>query len=226
VARLRGDGRVEFFGRADAQVKVRGFRVELGEIEQAVLAHPGVREAVCIVREDTPGDRRLVAYMVSDGDAPSAGELRSLLSRVLPDYMIPSAYVDLEQLPLTPNRKVDRKALPAPDGSRPDIGRDYTPPATPTEQAIAQIWQDLLAVEAAGRDDNFFDLGGHSLLAVECVARMESELNYQISARELIYQTLRQVAAVCEAAPRADQKSSRRSLVRRLGGRRAGRGVA
>jgi amino acid adenylation domain-containing protein len=226
VARLRGDGRVEFFGRADAQVKVRGFRVELGEIEQAVLAHPGVREAVCIVREDTPGDRRLVAYMVSDGDAPSAGELRSLLARTLPDYMIPSAYVALERLPLTPNRKVDRKALPAPDGSRPDIGRDYTPPATPTEQAIAQIWQDLLAVEAAGRDDNFFDLGGHSLLAVECVARMESELNYQISARELIYQTLRQVAAVCEAAPRADQKSSRRSLVRRLGGRRAGRGVA
>jgi acyl carrier protein len=223
VARLRADGKVEFFGRADAQVKIRGFRVELGEIEQALLGHSGVREAVCIVREDVPGDQRLTAYFVPAEETPSAGDLRRTLARSLPDYMLPSAFVALEALPLTPNRKIDRKALPAPDGSRSDRDREHEPPATPTEQAIAAIWRELLGVEAIGRDDNFFDLGGHSLIAVESVARIESELSYRIAPRELIFQTLRQVAAVCETSPRAGESGSRRAIVRRLSGLRGGR---
>jgi amino acid adenylation domain-containing protein len=220
VARLRPDGRVEFFGRADAQVKIRGFRVELGEIEQRLLEHPAVREAVCIVREDVPGDQRIAAYLVAAADAPPADDLRRTLARQLPDYMLPSAFVVLDALPLTPNRKVDRKALPAPDAGRPDGAREYAAPTTPTEQAIAAIWQDLLRVEGVGLDDNFFDLGGHSLLAVECVARVESELGLRVAPREMVYQTLRQVAANCEVAPPPGQG---RGIVRRLAGLRATR---
>jgi acyl carrier protein len=157
---------------------------------------------------------------VAAADAPPADDLRRTLARQLPDYMLPSAFVVLDALPLTPNRKVDRKALPAPDAGRPDGAREYAPPTTPTEQAIAAIWQDLLRVEGVGLDDNFFDLGGHSLLAVECVARVESELGLRVAPREMVYQTLRQVAANCEVAPPPGQG---RGIVRRLAGLRATR---
>jgi hypothetical protein len=140
--------------------------------------------------------------------------------RDLPDYMLPSAFVMLDALPLTPNRKIDRKALPAPEGARPDGGRAYAPPETATERAMAAIWQDLLKVGEVGLDDNFFDLGGHSLLAVECVARVESEMSLRVAPREMVYQTLRQVAANSEEASPA---ASGRTIVRRLGGLRGGR---
>jgi amino acid adenylation domain-containing protein len=165
--RLRADGELEFLGRADFQVKVRGFRIELGEIESALLAHPLVRESVVLVREDIPGDKRLVAYTVGDAEPD---ELRAHLGAALPDYMVPSAYVALDALPLTANGKLDRAALPAPAAG---AGRGSVPPRGPVETAIAEIWAELLGAEPH-RDDNFFQLGGHSLLAVTLLDRMRA----------------------------------------------------
>ncbi|WP_330241205.1 amino acid adenylation domain-containing protein [Streptomyces sp. NBC_00525] len=169
-ARWKTPGVLEFLGRSDFQVKIRGFRIELGDIESRLLAHPGVREAVVLAREDTPGDRRLVAYTV--GPASSA-ELRAHLASGLPDYMVPTAHVALEAIPLTANGKLDRRALPAPEGT-PDGDRPRTPPLGEAETAIAEIWADLLGVADPGREDNFFELGGHSLLAVTLLDRMRS----------------------------------------------------
>ncbi|WP_261720514.1 non-ribosomal peptide synthetase [Streptomyces sp. FZ201] len=168
--RWKTPGVLEFLGRSDFQVKIRGFRIELGDIESRLLAHPGVREAVVLAREDTPGDRRLVAYTV--GTAQSA-ELRAHLAAGLPDYMVPTAYVALDALPLTANGKLDRRALPAPE-SAPDGDRPHTPPQGEAETAIAEIWSALLGVARPGREDNFFELGGHSLLAVTLLDRMRA----------------------------------------------------
>ncbi|GLF92744.1 non-ribosomal peptide synthetase [Streptomyces yaizuensis] len=166
------DGVLEFLGRSDFQVKIRGFRIELGEIESLLLRHPGVREAVALAREDTPGDRRLVAYTVGPAGPE---ELRAHLAAGLPDYMRPAAHVVLDALPLTANGKLDRRALPAPEGGGDDGDRPYDPPRGATETAIAGIWSDLLGVERPGRHDNFFQLGGHSLLAVTLLDRMRAQ---------------------------------------------------
>ncbi|WP_409890455.1 condensation domain-containing protein, partial [Bradyrhizobium sp.] len=151
-------------------MKIRGFRIELGEIEARLSEHAGVRDVAVIAREDGPGDQRLVAYYVSDA-AIGAEELRGHLAALLPDYMVPSAYVHLERLPLTPNGKLDRKALPAPEGTAFAV-QAYEPPQGEIEEAVARIWAELLGVERIGRHDNFFALGGHSLLAVTLVERM------------------------------------------------------
>ncbi len=173
LARYMKDGRLEVLGRTDHQVKVRGYRIELGEIEARLTALPGVRDAVVIVREDVAGDKRIVAYLLPDGASlPPASELRAGLQKDLPDYMVPSAYVPMEAYPLTPNQKVDRKALPAPDGG---VEREYIAPRTEQEQALAALWARTLGVEQVGMTDDFFDLGGHSLLAVRLVADMERE---------------------------------------------------
>jgi amino acid adenylation domain-containing protein len=185
LGRWRPDGGIEYLGRNDFQVKIRGFRIELGEIEAKLAACPGVREAVVIAREDTPGDRRLVAYGVADDGAElSVAELRERLSRELPEHMMPGAFVRLAALPLTANGKVDRKALPAPDQNS-VASRAYEAPEGEAEQAIADIWQELLGLERVGRHDHFFELGGHSLLAVRVVVRLKELLQVDLDLRDV-----------------------------------------
>ena len=171
LARYLPDGNFDFLGRRDQQVKLRGFRIELGEIENVLARHHALREAVVTVREDVPGDRRLVAYVVAEEDQ-SASALRDYLHETLPDYMTPSSFVFLDALPLTTNGKVDRRALPAPDGARPDGETEYVAPRTPVEEVLAGIWTELLTLERVGVHDNFFVLGGHSLLATQLLARL------------------------------------------------------
>jgi len=177
--RWRADGTLEFLGRTDFQVKIRGFRIEPGEIEARLLEHAGVREAVVLAREDAPGDRRLVAYVVGE-EAPGAEALRAHLGRTLPAYMVPAAYVRLERLPLTPNGKLDRRALPAPEGGA-HAAREYEAPVGKVEQALAGIWAELLGVERVGRGDDFFALGGHSLLAVQMISRVRQAMEVELA---------------------------------------------
>ncbi|WP_253910536.1 non-ribosomal peptide synthetase, partial [Pyxidicoccus fallax] len=192
------DGRIEFLGRVDHQLKIRGFRVELGEVEAVLSQHPGVGECVVVAREDVPGDRQLVAYAVGrPGKALEEASLREHLSQRLPDYMVPSACVVLEALPLTANGKVDRKALPAPSRKR---GTEYVEPRTPTEQRLAGLWKELLAVPRVGASDDFFELGGHSLLATQVVARVRSLFDVQLAVIDLFEApTLEALAARIEA---------------------------
>ena len=170
LGRLLADGSVEYLGRNDDQVKIRGFRIELGEIQAHLATASGVRDAVVIAREDQPGDKRLVAYVISDGELNVAA-LRDHLLLSLAEHMVPSAFVRLDTLPLTTNGKLDRKALPAPDADA-VARREYAAPQGAVETTLAMLWQDLLNVDRVGREDNFFELGGHSLLAVKLIERM------------------------------------------------------
>ncbi len=172
LARRLAGGDLEYLGRIDLQVKIRGFRIELGEIESVLCQHPAVRETTVIAREDDPGDKRLVAYVVADGGSPETlEELRTLVRAKLPDYMLPAHFVSLAALPLTPHGKVDRKALPLPDPGRRATSRPYAPPRTPAEETMAGIWATVLRIERVGIDDNFFELGGDSILSIQVVAR-------------------------------------------------------
>ncbi|MEW6704980.1 MAG: amino acid adenylation domain-containing protein [Pseudomonadota bacterium] len=196
LARIRGDGQLEFIGRRDHQVKVRGFRIELGEIETVLARHEAVRQCVVVAREAAPGDARLVAYAVyQPGEDLTVSEVRRHLRQQLPDYMIPSLVVALEAMPLTPNGKVDRKALPDPFGSVRAAAADYVPPATPAEEAMAEIWREVLKVGRVGAEDNFFELGGHSLLTLRVAAAVQQRLGGRLDPRQLFFQNLRQVAA-------------------------------
>ncbi|HEX9136850.1 MAG TPA: non-ribosomal peptide synthetase, partial [Nitrospirota bacterium] len=184
LARYLPDGNIEFLGRLDNQVKVRGYRIELGEIESVLGQHPSVREVVVLAREDSPGDKRLVAYIAfSNAQACTGSELRSFLIEKLPEYMVPSAFVVLDSLPLTPNGKIDRKALPLPDQSRRELGESYVLPRTPIEEIIVEIWADVLKLEKVGVHDNFFDLGGHSLLGVQLISRLRAEFQADLRVR-------------------------------------------
>jgi len=182
LVRWRADGNIEFLGRLDDQVKLRGFRIELGEIEMALSRHPAIRQAVVLLREDRPGDRRLVAYVVAGGDgvAPEDGELRSFLGRSLPDHMVPSAFVGLASFPLNSNGKLDRKALPAPGARRCDCEPGYVPPRDAVEEVLASIWEEVLGALRVGVHDDFFQLGGHSLMAVRLLARIENILGVKL----------------------------------------------
>lgn len=172
VARWRSDGTIEYLGRNDQQVKIRGYRIELGEIETQLARHPQVGEAVVIVREDVPGQKRLVAYLTQTADAAlQASELRAYLKPLLPEYMLPSAFLVLERLPLTANGKLDRRALPAPERDA-HAASQYAAPRGDVEVLLANIWQEVLRVEQVGRNDNFFELGGHSLLIVQMLERL------------------------------------------------------
>jgi amino acid adenylation domain-containing protein len=182
VGRWRAEGVIEFLGRNDEQVKIRGFRVELGEIEARLGEHAGVREAAVVVREDAPGDRRLVAYLV--GEPVEVDSLRAHVAERLPEYMVPAAYVRLDALPLTPNGKVDRRALPAPGGDA-YAARGYEAPQGETEEVLAGIWAEVLGVERVGRRDHFFELGGHSLLAVEMAMLVRQRLEVEMPVRQL-----------------------------------------
>ncbi len=167
LCRYLSDGRIEYLGRMDNQVKLRGFRIELGEIEANLSLHPTIDQAVVIAREDTPGDKRLIAYLTPKGIPPSTTELRDYLHDKLPDYMIPSVFMVLQSLPLTPNGKVDRRALPVPEIGRPDLATQFTAPSNEIERTLAGIWQAALKLDQVGIHDNFFELGGHSLLIVQ-----------------------------------------------------------
>jgi acyl carrier protein len=183
LGRYLPDGNVEFAGRADRQVKIRGHRIELGEIEAILLLLPGIRDAAVVVRESVR-DKALVAYlvMVKGEPPPAIRELRGQLRRMLPDYMVPSAFVMLDSLPLTPNGKIDRDRLPEP--KRP-VAAVAASPASHTEQVLAGIWTDLMKLEQVGRHDNFFELGGHSLLAAQVMARVKRLLNCELPVRAL-----------------------------------------
>jgi aryl carrier-like protein len=183
LAKYLTDGNIEFVGRVDHQVKLRGFRIELGEIEAVLEQRSDVREAVVIVREDAPGVKRLVAYVVGadDGPAPDAAELRDALASRLPPYMVPSAFVALERFPLSTNHKVDVKALPAPVVDRAETASLFIAPTSELEHAIAQICCELLGVERIGVRDNFFDLGGNSLLLVRLQTRLKELLGRDVT---------------------------------------------
>jgi amino acid adenylation domain-containing protein len=197
-----GDGNLILSGRFDDQVKIRGYRVEPAEVEQALSRHPGVREAAVVAREDEPGQKRLVAYVVRGEAALGPSDLRGFLKEKLPEYMVPSAFVTLEALPLTPNGKVDRKALPAPEG-RPELNEAHVAPRTPTEEVLAGIWAQVLGLDRVGVHDNFFELGGHSLLATQVVSRLRKAFQ-----RELPIRWLFEAPTVAQLAARVDTAES------------------
>nr|WP_281404395.1 non-ribosomal peptide synthase/polyketide synthase [Pyxidicoccus fallax] len=203
LARWSAEGVLEFLGRRDNQVKVRGYRIELAEVETALLAHSAVREAVALVREDVPGDKRLVAYVVAQADQSlDVGSLRSFLQQRVPEFMVPSAFVALEALPLTANGKVDRKALPVPDGVFASASA-YIAPRDETERRLAALWCEVLRVERVGLHDNFFVLGGHSLLATRIVSRIRAVFGVELPLRTLFE------APTLEALARAVETSLR-----------------
>jgi acyl carrier protein len=194
LARYLPDGNIEFLGRIDHQVKIRGFRIELGEIEAVLRQHPALEEAVVLARQDTTADpsaapttaKRLVAYVVPAHDeVPNVTQLRDFLKQKLPDYMLPSAFFTLETLPLTASGKIDRRALPAPDATRPSLERQYVAPRTPTEEVLATTCAELLGVDKVGIHDSFFDLGGHSLLATQLISRLRDTFEIELPLRSV-----------------------------------------
>ena len=196
LCRWLPDGSIEYLGRTDSQVKIRGFRIELGEIEAVLARSEKVRQCVVAAREDSGGDKTLVAYLEShEGSMPDASELRAHLKKDLPDYMVPSAFVLVEKLPLTPNGKIDFKALPAPEQGRIEIKDRYVAPHDPIEQMLAQLWVKVLRVKRVGVHDNFFELGGHSLLAVRIVVEIEERFK-----KRLPLATMLQAPTVSELA--------------------------
>jgi amino acid adenylation domain-containing protein len=198
LVRLRPDGELEYLGRLDHQVKVRGYRIELGEVEAALAGQPGVESAVVLAREDVPGDRRLVAYVVASGAEPAVAELRRGLQQTLPEPFIPSGFVFLETFPLTPHGKVDRRALPAPDGSRQKTATEFVAPRNSVEEALAAVWAEVLRRDGIGVHDNFFELGGDSIRTIQVVARSRKR-GIRIAPRHLFeHQTLAELVAVAE----------------------------
>jgi non-ribosomal peptide synthase protein (TIGR01720 family) len=197
--RYRSDGNLEFIGRSDEQVKLRGYRIELGEIESALLGHEGVQQAVVVVREEEPGEKRLVGYVVSADTQLDVSELKARLKQRLPGYMMPSVIVRLDALPLTTNGKVDHKALPAPEG-RTQTDTGYVAPRTPMETTLASIWCEVLRLDQVGAEDNFFDLGGDSIQSIRIVARA-NQLGIKLTVRQMFdQQTLAGIASVARAA--------------------------
>ncbi|QBR71362.1 hypothetical protein CU048_08800 [Beijerinckiaceae bacterium] len=203
LARYKSDWNIEYVGRIDHQVKIRGFRIELGEIEAALVRIPEVREAVVTAREDIPGEKRLVAYVVgADGVQLAAAAVRTALQRDLPDYLVPSAFVVLEMLPITANGKVNRNALPPPDLGH-QLAQSYVAPRTVTEELLTELWADVLGLERVGIEDNFFELGGHSLLATQVISRIR-----QTFAIELRLRSLFESPTVAALAPRVETARS------------------
>ena len=200
LARWDAEGRLHHLGRLDHQVKIRGFRIELGEIEARLATHEAVRQTVVMGREAAPGDLRLVAYIVfAPGADLTASDVRRHLRRDLPDYMIPSVVAAVDAIPLTPNGKADRAALPDPFKNAVQAARHYVAPEGGPEQTMAEIWRDILRVERVGAEDNFFELGGHSLLSLRVVLAVEQKLGWRMDARTLFFQNLRQVVASAAA---------------------------
>lgn len=209
LIRRRPDGNLEFIGRVDTQIKIRGYRVEPTEIESVLSRHPDVAGAVVTVHEPAPGDRRLVAYVVAQeragGTATLGGELRRYLQGQLPAYLVPSAFVELDELPLNVNGKIDRGRLPAPDGDRPDTGEEYVAPLTPVQRTLADVVASVVGVAAVGIHDNFFEIGGDSILAIQVVARAQEEAGLRFTAFDLFaHPTVAGLAEVASASAAID----------------------
>jgi surfactin family lipopeptide synthetase A len=203
LARRMPDGSLEFLGRLDHQVKLRGVRIELGEIEAAIALHPAVAEAAAAVREDRPGDRRLVAYVVAAPGAapPTPSALRAFLARTLPEPMLPAAVVALPALPLTPSGKLDRRALPAPDVAQEEAGRPFVAPRGPLEALLANVWAEVLGVERVSVTDSFFELGGNSLTATQATTMVQEVLPVELPLRNVFEApTVAGIAAFIERA--------------------------
>jgi amino acid adenylation domain-containing protein len=224
LARYRPDGAIEFLGRVDYQVKIRGFRIELGEIEAVLAQHPGIKEVVVTAREDAPGNKRLVAYIVPSLQVHTSGplsvhltpqeaglsveELRLFLKDKLPYYMIPAAFLFLSSFPLTPNGKVDRKSLPAPDATRPELESIFVAPRTPLEEQLVAIWSSVLGLDRVGIHDNFFDLGGASIQSLEIIAKA-GEAGIPLALEMLFeFQTIAELATVIERKQSTDTINS------------------
>lgn len=214
LARYLPDGSIEYLGRIDHQVKIRGFRIELDEIETALATLPGIRQAVVVAKEDRPGDKQLVGYLVGrTGEVmPDRAEVRGLLLQFLPDFMVPKHFVGLPSLPLTPNGKLDRKALPGPDLLQ--RGTEYLAPGTVTETTLAGIWSDVLKLDCIGSEDDFFELGGHSLLTTQVAARMREVFGVELPLRTLFeHPKLSALAAVLDAAQQGNLRSQVPELI-------------
>jgi amino acid adenylation domain-containing protein/non-ribosomal peptide synthase protein (TIGR01720 family) len=202
LARYLPDGNIEFLGRIDYQVKIKGFRIELGEIEAVLRQHPKVQDSVVIAQPDHLSGKRLVAYVVPyQAQVPTPSELRRFLKQKLPDYMVPAAFVELESMPLTPNGKVDPRALPAPDQERPELEEGFVAPRIPTEEILAVIWAEVLRVKQVGIHDNFFELGGDSILAIQIVARA-NQAGLQLTLKQIFqYQSIAELVLVAGTSP-------------------------
>jgi acyl-coenzyme A synthetase/AMP-(fatty) acid ligase/acyl carrier protein len=185
LARYRPGGELEYLGRMDQQVKLRGYRIELQEIEEALRRHAGIGEAIVLLHEDVPGSKRLVGYYVagSQGETPRVEELRLFLREKLPEYMVPATLIGIDELPLTPSGKVDRRALPAPEQTAEYSEKSLIAPRTPTEERLAEIWKQLLSRDEISINQNFFDLGGHSLLATQVMSRIREAFKIELPLR-------------------------------------------
>jgi amino acid adenylation domain-containing protein/non-ribosomal peptide synthase protein (TIGR01720 family) len=216
VGRYLPDGNLEFRGRVDNQIKIRGFRVELGDIEATLLSHHSIKDSIVVLNETTKGAQRLIAYFVAqDGTAPASVELQNFLKTKLPDYMVPPLFVLLEEMPLTPNGKVDRKALPAPDGAQAEVAAHYVAPQTPLQEVLVELWADVLGVERIGIHDNFFELGGHSLLGTQVISRLREIFGMELWLRHLFEQpTVAGLALKLEVALRSGRELSIPPIVR------------
>jgi len=219
LVRYLPDGKIDYLGRFDHQVKIRGFRIELGEIETTLNELPDVRQAVVIVREDVPGDQRLVAYIIYENQQiaealPTTSELRGYLRERLPDYMIPSNFVSLEHYPQTPNGKIDRRALPVPDQTRPELESVFVAPRTDTEELLADIWCELLGLDQVGIHDDFFELGGHSLMAVQLISRIRTNLNVEIPLKSMFEAPT--VAGLANAVTKTKSNQNNKNQLKQL----------
>ncbi len=230
LARLSADGNIEYLGRSDGQVKIRGYRIEPGEIEVAAARYPHVRQVVVAAREDVPGDKRLVAYIIPDGNhVIDVQSLRHYLAASLPEYMVPSAFVMMDAFPRTPSGKIDKRALPAPGNNRPQLSTIYEEPVLPFDKALAAIWESLLRIDRVGIHDNFFDLGGNSLLALQTIAKLHQEHNTALPVARL-YQnpTIAGIRAWLDSGSgtTAAQQVWQRQTKKAAASRAAGEGIA
>jgi len=179
LARMLPDGNIEFIGRKDSQVKMRGYRIELGEIEAVLQQLDNVQQAVVLAKKDPSGTKQLVAYVVPNGEFDKA-QIQSDLKTHIPEYMVPAIMMDIDKMPLTPNGKIDKKALPEPDSSN-IVSKEYVAPRNETETKIIEVWQELLEIEKIGINDDFFELGGHSLLATRVISELRTQLNVEVA---------------------------------------------
>ena len=215
LVRWLPEGGIEFLGRTDRQLKIRGFRTEPGEIEAVLERHPDVRATAVVDRKDPRGEVRLVAYVEAAAGGPEPAELRDMVSNEVPNYMVPSAYLTLAELPLTPNGKVDRDALPEPEWDRAAVSDEFVAPRTETERRVAEVWSDVLSVEQIGVNDNFFSLGGHSLLAMQVMSRLREEFGVVLTLRTIFdAPSVAELAVTVEEAEAAEAIDAEPALVR------------